>query len=61
MSGKSRNGPEPLDPPLNSQAPVAGSRSNTPFVVADLIGGVELPDKSLTVVVGPNEFKSDEL
>ena len=61
MSGKSMNGPEPLFPPLNSQAPVRESRSNTLGTVADLMAFLEFPDKSLTVVVGPNEFKSEAL
>ena len=61
IGGRVIKGPEALVPPLNFHAPVAGSSSKDPGIVADLVACLELPDKSLTDVVGPNEFKSEAL
>ena len=61
ICGKVINGPDALVPPLNFHAPEAGSSSKDPGIEEDRVASLAFPDKSLTVVVGPNEFKSEAL
>ena len=60
-SGKSINGAAAFVPPGNFQAPVRKSMSKMPGSVGLLRALLLLPDKSLTVWVVPNEFRSEEL
>ena len=54
-------GPSAFVPPGNFQAPVVESSSNNPGTFADLVASFPRPERSLTVVVVPNEFRSEEL
>ena len=61
ISGKSINGPAAFVPPGNFQAPVRELMSKTPGSVMFLRPLLPRPERSLTVWVVPNEFRSEEL
>ena len=61
MSGRSMKGPFALSPPGNFQEPDEKSMSKLLATVALRVAWLLRPERSLTVVVVPNEFKSEEL